>query len=348
MKDVGVVILGGTGYGAGELLRILCAHPRTEVVSVVSSSEVGKPFHIAHSNLLGFYSQNFEAEPNWNALKKFKYAVLVSALPNGASSKALAGYKNQIIDGGVKVIDLSGDYRLNTPALQQEFYPEAARDKVFEASAVYGLTELNREKISGANFIANPGCLATAAILALAPLSKDISGLVAIDTKTGSTGSGRKLGETTHHPARHSNYRAYKPLAHQHEPEVLQALGDPAGERIKSSFIAQSLPVARGIFVTAHAELKTALEQKALEAKFAAFYEGSPFVRFRKGSPELRDVVGTNFCDVSLHVRGKQVVLMTAIDNLLKGMVGQAVQNMNLMCGGDERDGLWFPSLGLL
>ena len=210
----------------------------------------------------------------------------------------------------------------------------------------YGLPELNRERIRGANRIANPGCLATAAILAAAPLADArFRGSLVIDAKTGSSGAGRTPKETTHHPTRHADFRAYKPLAHQHEPEILQALGDPLGQRIELSFVPQSMAVSRGIFATVHATLAEPMDEQTLVRRYEEFYAGSPFIRVTAGSPTLEDVVGSNFCDLGLAVRGRQVVAMSALDNLVKGMAGAAIQNMNLMCGLDETTGLWTPSL---
>ena len=206
--------------------------------------------------------------------------------------------------------------------------------------------ELNREAIRAAGCVANPGCLATAAILAAAPLADaQFGGPLAIDAKTGSSGAGREPKDTTHHPTRHADFRAYKPLAHQHEPEILQALGDPLGQRIELSFVPQSMAVLRGVFATVHATLAEPTDTGALWQRYETFYAGSPFIRVVVGSPTLEDVVGSNFCDIGVAVRGRQVVVMSALDNLIKGMAGAAIEKMNLMCGLPETTGLWTPSL---
>ncbi len=204
------------------------------------------------------------------------------------------------------------------------------------------MTEINREKIKNARLIANPGCFATATLLGLAPLvaANMINGRVVVDAKTGSSGSGNKPAANTHHPQRMSSFYAYKPFTHQHVPEIeqeLQNVGDWSSELV---FMTHSLPVARGIFVSIYAEAKSVLTQEQLLATFADFYQNSFFVRLVQGSPDINWVKTTNFCDIGFAVREKQVVVFSAIDNLVKGAAGQAVQNMNLMFGLDEKTGL--------
>jgi len=350
-EPIHVAILGGTGYGAGELLRLLVAHPAARVTSVVSSSSAGEPLSTAHPHLRGFYDLRFSKALDYEALLRGgSAAVVFCALPHGASGAAadevLVEAEQRGAAGRVRVIDLSGDLRLKDAQTHAAHYAESPPLPARRASAVYGLPELERAAIRRATLIANPGCLASAAILAAAPLVRaGACGQIVIDAKTGSSGSGRQLKETTHHPTRHSDYRAYKPLGHQHEPEILQALGDPAGRRLRLSFVAQSLPVSRGIFATVHAELPDAAGADALRAAFETFYADSPFVRVVPESPSLQDVVGSNFCDVSVAARGRQVVAMAALDNLVKGMAGTAIQNLNLVSGLPETAGLWHPSL---
>jgi len=201
---------------------------------------------------------------------------------------------------------------------------------------------MNREQIKNARLIANPGCFATATLLGLAPLvvSDMINGRVVVDAKTGSSGSGNKPAANTHHPQRMNSFYAYKPFTHQHVPEIeqeLQNVGDWTSELV---FMTHSLPVARGIFASIYAEANSALTQEQLHATFADFYQDSFFVRLVQGSPDINWVKTTNFCDIGFAVRGKQLVIFSAIDNLVKGAAGQAVQNMNLMFGLDEKTGL--------
>lgn len=360
-RFIKVAILGGSGYGAGELLRLLTQHPHVDVISVVTSSQGGQRVDAVHPHLRGFYDMVMKEQVDFERLRGGGYAVVFSALPNGSSAAAIerlvreADMRNA---GWLRVIDLSGDFRLTRREAHEAHYSESPWLPELRGRFVYGMPELNRQDVRRATSIANPGCLASASILAAAPLVSDgFRGTVVIDAKTGSSGSGRQLKETTHHPTRHADFRAYKPLAHQHEPEILQGWGDPAGERITLSFVAQSMDVTRGIFATAHVTLDDATARalapfgsdaptaESLAQRYRAFYAGSPFVRIVDGSPTLQDVVGSNFCDIGVAVRGRQVIAMAALDNLVKGMAGAAVQNMNLMCGLEETTGLWWPSV---
>lgn len=346
-----VAILGATGYGAGELLRLLAQHPSAEVVALTTTSQPGARVGDVHPHLRGFYDHlRLERELDLARLRGRGPAIVFSALPHGASATALESLLSiaeaeRTVEGELRVIDLSGDFRLQEEDLHTAHYPETPWLAARRAQFTYGLPELFRPAVRNARHIANPGCLASGAILAVAPLAVDLRGPLALDAKTGSSGSGRQLRETTHHPTRHADFRAYKVLAHQHEPEIRQALGDARGTRVETSFVAQSLPVSRGIFVTAHATLAAPTTTAELRARYTDFYAESPFVRVVTDSPTLQDVVGSNFCDVSVTVRGRQVVALAALDNLVKGMAGVAVQNMNLLCGLSECTGLWSAAL---
>lgn len=347
-----VGILGATGYGAGELLRLFTQHPYVRVVSVVSSSAVGEPVGKVHPHLRGFYDLRLTEALDWDALLSGERAAVFSALPHGASSRAVAAAMTEIGRRGAAasravIIDLSGDLRLKDVKIHAAHYPEVAPVPELREQFEYGLPELLRERIRNTRWVSNPGCLASAAILAGLPLAAEnaLEGAVVVDAKTGSSGSGRQLKDTTHHPTRHADFRAYKPLAHQHEPEILQLWGDPRGERIRLSFVPQSMDTTRGIFVTLHATLPREVPAVMLAERYRHFYRESPFVRIVDDSPTLQDVVGSNFCDIAVTVRGRQVIAMAALDNLVKGMSGAAIQNMNLMCGLPETTGLWFPSV---
>jgi len=349
-RPIHVAILGASGYGAGELLRLFTQHPEVEVVSATSTSQVGQPLAQLHPHLRGFYDLRMTAAVEFEQLLAGEYAVVFSALPRGASGSALDALLTTVqrVPGQdrLRVIDLSGDLRLTDAGQHARHYPNTPLLPERRRMFVYGLPELFRAQIRTARCITNPGCLASAAILAAAPLvSGGYVGPLAIDAKTGSSGAGRQLKETTHHPTRHADFRAYEPLSHQHEPEIRQALGDPTGERIQTSFIAQSMDTARGIFLTLHATLPEPLDAAALHRRYTAYYAESPFVRIIAGSPALQNVVGSNFCDIGLAVRDRQLIVMAAIDNLVKGMAGTAIQNLNLMCGLPETTGLWVPAL---
>jgi N-acetyl-gamma-glutamyl-phosphate reductase len=345
-EPIHVAILGASGYGAGELLRLLVQHPRATVVSVTSTSRAGQPVHSAHPHLRGFYDLPMAEKIDRQRLLAAEQAVIFSALPHGVSGAALDELLREFDAPQLKAIDLSGDLRLKDATAHEAAYPNSALLPERRKEFVYGLPELNRSQVISARYVATPGCLATAAILAAAPLvGPEFGGPLAIDAKTGSSGAGRMPKDSTHHPTRHADFRAYKPLSHQHEPEILQALGDPCGQRIELSFVPQSMAVSRGIFVTVHATLAEPTDAEALLERYRRFYAGSPFVRLTSGSPSLEDVVGSNFCDIGVAARGRSVVAMATIDNLVKGMAGAAIQNMNLMCGLPETMGLWTPSL---
>jgi N-acetyl-gamma-glutamyl-phosphate/LysW-gamma-L-alpha-aminoadipyl-6-phosphate reductase len=345
-RTIHAAILGGTGYGAGELLRLLTQHPHVQVVSVTSTSQVGQPIASVHPHLAGFYDGlRLAAEIDFPRLLAGEHAVVFSSLPHGASGPAIEVLLEQQ-GRSLSIIDLSGDLRIRDRSLHARYYPDGPALPRLRGDFVYGLPELNRSAIAAARRVANPGCLATAVILAGAPLiDAQCEGLIVADVKTGSSGSGRALKETTHHPTRHADFRAYRPLAHQHEGEILQAWGDPHGRRIRLSFVAQSMDTARGVFASVHLMLPEPTRTEELRMRYERFYAGCPFVRLRSESPTLQDVVGSNFCDIAVACRDRQVLAMAALDNLIKGMSGAAIQNMNLMCGLPETTGLWMPAL---
>lgn len=244
----------------------------------------------------------------------------------------------------VKAIDLSGDFRLRDQETFEQHYGRAHTAMHAQSEFVYGLTETNRAAIRGARLIANPGCFATSTLLGLAPLVAngliDIKTHVIVDAKTGSSGSGAKAAANTHHPQRMNSFYAYKPFTHQHVPEIEQELASVGEWNSDLVFMTHSLPVARGIFASIYVEAKEELNEEQLRATFAEFYRDSFFVRLVKGSPDINWVKTTNFCDLGFATRGRNIVVFSAIDNLVKGAAGQAVQNMNLMFGLDEKTGL--------
>jgi N-acetyl-gamma-glutamyl-phosphate reductase common form len=242
------------------------------------------------------------------------------------------------------VIDLSGDFRLRDQEVFEQYYGRAHKAMLMQRKFVYGLTDLNREAIRTSRLVANPGCFATATLLGLAPLVAKglISGRVIVDAKTGSSGSGATAAANTHHPQRMNSFYAYKPFTHQHVPEIEQELGNLGYWGSELVFMTHSLPVSRGIFASIYVEAKQKLTEEQLRPLFADFYQESFFIRVVKGSPDINWVKTTNFCDIGFATRGEQVVIFSAIDNLVKGGAGQAVQNMNLMFGLDEKTGLTF------
>ena len=339
-EKIRVGIFGGSGYGGSELLRILLFHPRAEVSLVTANEHAGKSVAEVHRNLHGLTSLRFEKTPDdFESLGELDCVFL--ALPHGQALEIVPR-----LPSGVKVVDLSGDFRLRDAAEFREHYGREHTATELQREFVYGLTELNRERIKTARLISNPGCFATAALLGLAPLAASgaLAGRVVVDAKTGSSGSGAKAAANTHHPQRSNSFYAYKPFTHQHVPEIEQTLGDVSadGRSNELVFMTHSLPVSRGIFASIYAETKEGRQLTAdeLVSLYEDFYRGSFFVRLVKGSPDINWVKTTNFCDIGFAARGRQVAVFSAIDNLVKGAAGQAVQNMNLMFGLDEREGL--------
>jgi N-acetyl-gamma-glutamyl-phosphate reductase common form len=328
-----VGIFGGSGYGGSELLRILLFHPDVEVVFVTANEQAGKQIGEVHRNLNGLTQLTFVSAPE----ELGDVDCVFLALPHGQAMDIVPR-----LPGDVKAIDLSGDFRLREQSVFEKHYKQPHTAMAAQAEFVYGLTETNREAVKQARLIANPGCFATATLLGLAPLVANgmISGRVVVDAKTGSSGSGAKAAANTHHPQRMTSFYAYKPFTHQHVPEIEQELdrvGDWTNELV---FMTHSLPVARGIFASIYAEGKRELTEAELRNIFSDYYRNSFFVRLVTGSPDINWVKTTNFCDLGFAVRGKQIVIFSALDNLVKGAAGQAVQNMNLMFGLDETTGL--------
>ncbi|HEX3184073.1 MAG TPA: N-acetyl-gamma-glutamyl-phosphate reductase [Pyrinomonadaceae bacterium] len=333
MNRIRVAIYGGSGYGGSELLRLLLFHPHVELVFVTANEQAGKPVGEVHRNLNGLTDLSFVTAPE--TIDNVDCVFL--ALPHGQAMDIVPR-----LPGEIKAIDLSGDFRLRDQASFEKHYKQPHTAMQAQAGFVYGLTETNRSAIRDARLIANPGCFATATLLGLAPLVANgvLNGRVIVDAKTGSSGSGAKAAANTHHPQRMNSFYAYKPFTHQHVPEIEQELehvGDWTNELV---FMTHSLPVSRGIFASIYAEGKRDLSEDELRTMFAEYYRDCFFIRLVSGSPDINWVKTTNFCDLGFAARGRQIVVFSAIDNLVKGAAGQAVQNMNLMFGLDEKTGL--------
>jgi N-acetyl-gamma-glutamyl-phosphate reductase common form len=331
-----IAIFGGSGYGGSELLRILLLHPNAEIKFVTANEHAGKAVSEVHRNLLALTDLQFHKAPNdFESVADLDCAFL--ALPHGQAMDLVPR-----LPENVKVIDLSGDFRLNDAEAFAQHYGQKHTAMNAQTQFVYGLTETNREVIRTASRIANPGCFATATLLGLAPLVANnlLSCRVIVDAKTGSSGSGAKAAPNTHHPQRSNSFYAYKPFTHQHVPEIEQELKSVGEWDHELVFMTHSLPVARGIFSSIYTETKNEISAAEARSMFAEFYRESFFVRLVEGSPDINWVKTTNFCDIGFAARGRQLVVFTAIDNLVKGAAGQAVQNMNLMFGLDERTGL--------
>jgi len=335
-------VLGGTGYGGMELVRLLLAHPGVRITAVTSRSDTGRVAD-RHRHLEGFTDLSFTQEsPEALAEVAAGSDVAFQARPHGVSASATPA----LLDAHphLKVIDLSGDFRLRDPALYEPWYGWTHPHPDRLPEAVYGLPEAGRrEAIRAARLVANPGCHATATVLALWPLVR--AGLAgdraAVTSMTGSSGSGASPSPGTHHPERFLSVKAYRPLEHQHLPEVVQALD----HGVSVDLVPCSLPIHRGIYVVAHVRVGDA-DAAAVEAVFRQAYGTEPFVRVRSGPPEIRHVVGTNLADVHATARDGVACVTVAIDNLGKGMAGTAVQNMNLLFGEAEDEGLRTPAVG--
>jgi N-acetyl-gamma-glutamyl-phosphate reductase len=339
IKDkIKVAIFGGSGYGGSELLRILLFHPNAEIVLVTANEHAGKAVSEVHKNLFGLTDLRFEKAPeDLSSLESIDVAFF--ALPHGQALTLVSQ-----LPKNVKVVDLSGDFRISDAEVFRKFYKLEHTATDLQKQFAYGLTETNREAVKLAQYIANPGCFATATILALAPIIKNdlVAGKIIVDAKTGSSGSGAKAAANTHHPQRMNSFYAYKPFEHQHVPEIeqhLQKVGDWNDDFV---FMTHSLPVSRGIFASCYVETKDELTTEEVKKIYSDFYRDSFFVRLVENSPDINWVKTTNFCDIAAHSNGKQIVIFSAIDNLVKGAAGQAVQNMNLMFGLDEKTGLIF------
>jgi len=331
-------IFGASGYAGGELLRLLLDHPEAEPVAVVSRSQAGQPVSAVHAHLSRLTDLEFVSE----LPEEFGPAgVVFLAGPSGSSVDVAPA----LLDRGIPVVDLSADFRLKSTASFEKFYGPAPAGFARRSEFAYGLPELFRERIAASRAVASPGCFATAAILALAPLWKE--GLaergapVPIFAITGSSGAGVSPLPTTHHPRRAAAFFAYGIDGHRHLPEIeesLSAIGEPAAGRIV--FQTHSAPLVRGIFATAAVPLQETLGRAELKKVFERAYGGEFFVRLVDGSPDVAAVKGTNFADVGVAVQGSVALVFVAIDNLVKGAAGQAIQAMNILFGLPEPTGL--------
>jgi len=338
---VRVAVVGSSGYAGGELLRILLGHKGVEVTAVTSEKSAGQHVASLFPNLGRLCNLTLEKLDPTTIANKADLVFL--AVPHKAAMKTAA----QFVGVGVRVVDLSADYRFRDTRVYEEWYGEEHEQPGLAHIAVYGLPELHKDEIRKAHIVGNPGCYPTGAILALAPLVKD--GLVEldsliIDSKSGVSGAGRTPGLPYHYPEANESIMAYKIGVHRHTPEIEQELTGLAGSAAIVSFTPHLTPMNRGILTTAYAKLKQYKGPDSLLKLYAKFYKDDFFVRVMgKGNyPSVSAVKGSNFCDVGLYsdLRTGRVVVVSAIDNLVKGAAGQAVQNMNLMLGMDETEGL--------
>jgi N-acetyl-gamma-glutamyl-phosphate/LysW-gamma-L-alpha-aminoadipyl-6-phosphate reductase len=347
MTKTKVALIGGSGYGGAEILRRLLFHPNAELIRVSDLENIGKKVGDVHMNLLGLSDLRFEKLPPKEAAAGAD--VVFMALPH----KATAEVAMQLFDLPVKIVDLSGDFRLDSLEEYRRFYAEHPCPERL-GTFTYGLPELFRDQIKTAKYIASPGCFATTIALGLAPLAKAglLRGAVRTVAATGSSGSGTKAVATTHHPLRASNIRTYKPLLHQHTPEIVQTLGRAGAKDIKLEFVPVSAPLPRGIFATSFVTVPEEVTEAQLKEAWQKAYAGEPFIRVVGGErlPEVVSVSGSNYVEVAFTLSEpfdgeRTVVCFSTLDNLVKGGAGQAIQSFNVMMGFEEGATLREPGL---
>jgi N-acetyl-gamma-glutamyl-phosphate reductase len=335
-------IVGGTGYMGFELLRLLVKHPQVQMLEVTSRSNTGAKVSSLHPALDGFLDLNFVADLS----KPGDNDVVFVAAPHGASMDVVPS----LLEAGCRVIDLSGDYRLGNAEVYEKWYGKKHTDTGNLSKAVYGLTELNRAKIAKAQLVANPGCYPTGALLALIPAAraKAIGGDVVVDSKSGTSGAGASPGEFTHHPSCAPNVMPYNVGKHRHTPEIEMALKSIGGGVGEMSFIPHLVPLVRGIQTSCYIKLFKGAKLEDIKKHYRSFADENHFIKFVDGVPKIASVLGSNYCHISIAMASESMMAaFSVIDNLCKGGSGQAVQNMNVMFGLDEKTGLDMPGLGV-
>lgn len=344
--NVGVV--GASGYVGGETLRLLVNHPKVEVTMVTSRQHMGEYLHRVQPSLKGFTDLKF-SELDYNRITD-KCDLVFTAVPHGTATEIVKA----LYDRGIRVIDLSADYRLHDPSAYGKWYGWEHPHPDYLDNSVFGVPELHREEIRTARLVSCPGCMAVTAVLALAPLVRhdmiDTEHIV-VDSKIGSSGAGS--GSGTAHAMRAGVIRPYKPAKHRHTGEIEQELSQVAGKPIKVSMSPHAVDVVRGILCTNHTFMKKDIDEKELWRTYRSAYGEEKFVRLirdKKGLykfPDPKFLVGSNFCDIGFDIDAdnNRLVALSASDNLMKGAAGSAIQNMNVMAGYDEMDGLRYTPL---
>jgi len=345
-----VAIVGGSGYTGGELTRLLLFHPHVELTQVASNSHAGRYLHSVHPNLRKITTLRFSHPDDLASCD-----ILFLCLPHGVTSREIERYRSI----APRIIDLSADFRLRSSALYEEWYGVAHVSPNLLVDAVYGLPELHREELPGARLVSGTGCMATAAILGLAPLYR--AGLVnyahplVVDAKVGSAAAGATPGPGSHHPERSGAVRSFQPAGHRHTAELIQELGLTACSEFRQhiAFSATAIELVRGVVVTAHVFLNESLDERTLWRLYREAFQQEPFIRLVKERsgvyryPEPKILVGSNYCDIGFEIDRDQqhVVVIAALDNLMKGAAGNAVQALNCMFEWDETIGLTFPGM---
>jgi len=346
VKKIGIV--GATGYTGVELLRLLVTHPDVEISYVTSRSNAGTRVDAMFPNLRGFIDLEF-SNPSTDALAQCD--LVFFATPNGVAMKHVPA----LLEAGTKVIDLAADFRIKDIDVWSKWYGMEHACPEHVATAVYGMPELNRDLVKGANLVANPGCYPTAVTLGLKPLVDanliDLENIIA-DTKSGVSGAGRQANVATLLSEAGESFKAYAVQGHRHQPEIAQTLSLLADTKVDLTFVPHLLPIIRGIHATLYAKTNgdsQANDESSLQSLYEKIYKDEPFVDVMPAGshPETRSVKTSNMCRIAVHkpANGAQVVVLSVIDNLVKGAAGQAIQNMNLMLDLEETTGLMQPAL---
>lgn len=333
-------VVGASGYVGQELIRLLYGHPQVEIVHITSTSKVGERYETGYANYTNILDKEYTPQ-DLEAIAKDSDVVFL-ALPHGIAS----GLVTEEVLKNAKVIDMGADYRLSDLDTYQDWYTTHHSPQLMEKS-IYGLCEIKGEKIADYSLIANPGCYTTCSILTLAPLMNhpafDLDSIV-IDAKSGVTGAGRGVNLGTHYTECNESIKAYKVASHRHTPEIEEQLSTVAGRDIRLLFTPHLAPMNRGILATCYIRMKEKLSWEEIQKLYQDFYKDKPFVRILKKGilPETKWVKGSNYCDIgwSLDERTGTLVAIGAIDNLVKGAAGQGVQNMNIIFGFKETEGL--------
>jgi N-acetyl-gamma-glutamyl-phosphate/LysW-gamma-L-alpha-aminoadipyl-6-phosphate reductase len=345
-----VGVVGASGYVGGELLRLLVTHPEVEVSMVTSRQKAGDYVHRVHPSLKGFIDLTF-SPMDMDKLANSCDMVFTS-VPHGKANKIV----KDLYERGMRIIDLSADFRLKNPKDYVKWYGWEHPYPDMLSKSVYGVPEFHREEIKKAQLVSCPGCMAVTSLLALKPLIENSlidTDHVVVDSKIGSSGAGAKANAGTHHAMRYGVVRPYKPAKHRHTGEIEQELSHIAKKQIKVSMSPHAVNIVRGILTTNHTFLKRQVEELELWKMYRNSYKGEPFIRLirdKKGLykfPDPKFVVGSNFCDVGFDIDeyNQRIVALSASDNLMKGAAGSAIQNMNVMFGMEETEGLRYTPL---
>jgi N-acetyl-gamma-glutamyl-phosphate/LysW-gamma-L-alpha-aminoadipyl-6-phosphate reductase len=350
MNSIRASIVGGSGYTGGELARLLLFHPNVELTQIASSGHAGQYVYSAHPNLRKVSTMSFCHPDDLSACD-----ILFLCLPHGASSREIERYQGL----APRVIDLSADFRLRSAGLYKQWYEGAHPVQHLLSEAVYGLPELHRNELREATLVSGTGCMATAAILGLAPLYRaeivNMAMPLVVEAKVGSSAAGATPGAGSHHPDRSGAVRSFQPTGHRHTAELIQELGRVSGGELRQTiaFSATAVELVRGVLITAHVFLNEGVEERRIWRLYREAYQQEPFIRLVKERggiyryPEPKLLAGSNYCDIGFELDAQQqrVVIIAALDNLMKGAAGNAVQALNCMYGWDETMGLSFPGL---